>query len=194
LVPNPRLQWTRRPRFRSGRSLCSLGSPLTRRPLDGVAIRQSYCGTNMRSRYRLAVSLFRWTVLLVLASSPADLCRAHTLYGIRDLSGQFELFSINPSTGVVTPLIATGAASLVGSSSAFDPVGRRFFFQSDPNLYVVNVAQGTVSHTSLSPQGSFRTLEFDTGGRAEAIPTLSFVFLGVLAAIPAAAAMRFQPR
>jgi hypothetical protein len=29
------LQRTRRPRFRSGRSLCSLGSPLNARPLDG---------------------------------------------------------------------------------------------------------------------------------------------------------------
>jgi hypothetical protein len=31
--PNMALQRTRRPRFRSGRSLCSLGSPLNARPL-----------------------------------------------------------------------------------------------------------------------------------------------------------------
>jgi hypothetical protein len=33
--PNMALQRTRRPRFRSGRSLRSLGSPLNARPLDG---------------------------------------------------------------------------------------------------------------------------------------------------------------
>ena len=32
-LPNKRMQRTRRPRFRSGRSLRSLGSPLTRGPL-----------------------------------------------------------------------------------------------------------------------------------------------------------------
>ena len=33
-TPNMALQRTRRPRFRSGRSLRSLGSPLNARPLD----------------------------------------------------------------------------------------------------------------------------------------------------------------
>jgi hypothetical protein len=35
LAPNMALQRTRRPRIRSGRSLCSLGSPLNARPLGG---------------------------------------------------------------------------------------------------------------------------------------------------------------
>jgi hypothetical protein len=35
-TPNMALQRTRRPRFRSGRSLCSLGSPLNARPLGVV--------------------------------------------------------------------------------------------------------------------------------------------------------------
>jgi hypothetical protein len=34
-LPNMRMQRTRRPRFRSGRSLRSLGSPLMRKPLGG---------------------------------------------------------------------------------------------------------------------------------------------------------------
>jgi hypothetical protein len=34
-TPNIALQRTRRPRLRSGRSLCSLGSPLNARPLGG---------------------------------------------------------------------------------------------------------------------------------------------------------------
>ena len=33
---NMALQRTRRPRFRSGRSLCSLGSPLNARPLGAL--------------------------------------------------------------------------------------------------------------------------------------------------------------
>ena len=33
MPPNPRLQRTRRPRFRAVRSLRSLGSPLSRKPL-----------------------------------------------------------------------------------------------------------------------------------------------------------------
>ncbi len=35
--PNMALQRTRRPRIRSGRSLCSLGSPLNARPLGDSA-------------------------------------------------------------------------------------------------------------------------------------------------------------
>jgi hypothetical protein len=35
MPPNMALQRTRRPRFRSGRSLRSLGSPLNARPLGG---------------------------------------------------------------------------------------------------------------------------------------------------------------
>jgi hypothetical protein len=35
--PNMRVQRTRRPSLRSGRSRCSLGSPLTRYPLGGAA-------------------------------------------------------------------------------------------------------------------------------------------------------------
>ena len=39
-LPNMALQRTRRPRFRSGRSLRSLGSPLNARPLGSTRKRQ----------------------------------------------------------------------------------------------------------------------------------------------------------
>src|SRR6185295_5524048 len=94
-------------------------------------------------------------------SGSRDAASAQTLYGVGFLSNQVELFSINPQTGLMTPLIATGAVSLVAGFSAFDPVGRRFFFQSDADLYVVNIGQGTVSHTPLSIPGAFPIIEFD---------------------------------
>jgi hypothetical protein len=39
--PNMALQRTRRPRLRSGRSLCSLGSPLNARPLGVPKVRSA---------------------------------------------------------------------------------------------------------------------------------------------------------
>ena len=42
--PNKSLQRTRRPRFRAGRSLRSLGSPLSSNPLGDLAHRGSECG------------------------------------------------------------------------------------------------------------------------------------------------------
>ena len=63
--PNMALQRTRRPRFRSGRSLRSLGSPLNARPLGGRSSRQQLAFASVPSRS---------TVLATPASSGAE-CR-----------------------------------------------------------------------------------------------------------------------
>src|SRR5882757_466609 len=83
----------------------------------------------------------------VLASEPGQ------LYGLA------ELFSIDPSTGTMTPLFAAGSSASENFITAFDPVTKRLFFLSDLGLHVVNVATGAVSHASLG--GRLPLLEFD---------------------------------
>ena len=186
------LQRTRRPRSRSGRSLRALGSPLNARPLDGRMLRQSRVSC-LRVRRRIdAARLMLWCGLAFAVSGSLDAALAQTLYGVGFLSNQVELFSINPQTGFMTPLVATGALSLAGGISAFDPVGRRFFFQSDPDLYVVNIGQGTVSHTPLSVPGAFPITEFDPGLQPESIPTLEPLGLLICLVLLAIVGMSLQ--
>ena len=83
----------------------------------------------------------------------------NTLYAIGFLAGQVEVFAVDPATGVKSPMFATGATTFLGGISTFDPIGKRLFFMSDPDLYVVNVSNGAVSHVSLG--GSFPLLQFD---------------------------------
>lgn len=87
----------------------------------------------------------------------------NTLFGVALQGNQAEVFAIDTTTGVMTPRIATGATTLAGGISAFDPAGRRLFFMSDPDLYVVNVDSGTFSHVSLGHR--FPLLQFDITSR-----------------------------
>jgi hypothetical protein len=84
---------------------------------------------------------------------------AQELYGADFQAGQITIFSIDPVAGTMTPLVATGAPSLAGGISAFDPVGNRFFFMAG-DLYTVDLDSGTVTNVSLG--GVSPLLQFDS--------------------------------
>ena len=89
--------------------------------------------------------------------------RNGVLYGIDFSAGHITVFSINPSTGAMLPVVNTDATSMVGGVTAFDPAGQRFFFIGSNLLYTADVATGTFSTTSLG--GAFPQLQYDTGSR-----------------------------
>jgi len=91
----------------------------------------------------------------------------NTLYGASLDSGQVEISSIDPMTGLMTPIVATGTSSVLQGSSTFDPSTGRFFFETENSanqaeLYVVNLPQGTVSHMPLSEPLVVQNLEFSS--------------------------------
>lgn len=112
------------------------------------------------------------------------------LYTLFDMAGEAQLFSIDITSGNVTPVIATGVTTWNVPASAFDPVGRRFFFSSSDSLHVVDVAHLTVSHELLSPSGQyFPLLKFDAQVTVGA-PMLSPYALTIVALILAILALR----
>ncbi len=76
---------------------------------------------------------------------------AQPLHNVSLSGGQVVVFAINPTTGAATPIVSTGAASLVGTPITFDPLtGRLFFISGDPALYTVDVVSRTSSHVALA--------------------------------------------
>jgi hypothetical protein len=85
---------------------------------------------------------------------------AQTIYGIRFVpaSGNVGIYSIDPATGVAALITDTGVSGVLGSATAFDPVGGRYFFVSDGGeLITVNVASSGVMHVA----GSMVELQYD---------------------------------
>ena len=100
-------------------------------------------------------------MLFISCSAPLLASGSGTLYGIGDLAGHTEIFSIDPSTGTMTPVAPATNTSMNGGISAFDPITKRIFFEADNDLYVVNLATGTESHVNMSAGRGM--LQFDPG-------------------------------
>ena len=83
------------------------------------------------------------------------------------VSGAYAVLSIDPATGassVVAP-VAPSPLPMVLGSMAFDPLGQRLFFITNPapgqlELYTVNIATQITTHVLLAP-GSGSELLFD---------------------------------
>jgi hypothetical protein len=97
--------------------------------------------------------------IIIVVALPTPVV-AQTIYGIRFVpaSGNVGIYSIDPATGVSALITDTGVPSYDGCDSAFDPVGRRYFFVSGGGqLFTVNVASGGVTHVA----GSVAELHYD---------------------------------
>jgi hypothetical protein len=109
-------------------------------------------------------------------------------YGFFNGGSSVQVFSINLSTGALTPVITTDAVGFVFVDAAFDPAGHRLFFvATTPGganaLYTANVQTGSFSKLL----GPFGQLEFDptvTGVPSTPIPsTLGLLTIGLVALI-----------
>jgi hypothetical protein len=124
------------------------------------------------------------TCCLALFSDP----RTSTLYGLGFSGNEVAVFSLDPTTGVSTPVRTTGADSF--NSYAFDPVQRRLYFYDQipsPDLYTVDLANGTVSHVAVP---TCCLALFFAAPSALAIPTLSVAGLVTLALVLALVGFR----
>lgn len=84
---------------------------------------------------------------------------AQTIYGIRFVpaSGNVGIYSLDPATGISMLITDTGVPGYAGAATAFDPVGRRYFFVYSGELFSVNLASGGVTHVA----GSMGELQYD---------------------------------
>ena len=103
---------------------------------------------------------FRVGGLVVTLALGSARTNAQDLIAVGFSGGAVEVFSLEPVTGSVVPLVATGAADADGGWTALDRAGRRLFFQSSGGqLYTVSLSTGIVTQAPLATCCYF--LEYD---------------------------------
>ena len=111
-----------------------------------------------------------------LASPSAE---GQQLFGLSYLSGQGEVFRLDPTSGSVTPVMPTGSP-VISDDVGFDPIGKRMFFQWNAGgappffLTTVNLATGTTSTVAIAGGSNYFGFMYDGAtGSLLALSTLA---------------------